>query len=141
MRDSFKVTAFDHVVLNVADVERSLRFYCDELGLEPLRVEEWLRKEVFFPSIRVDSGTIIDLLETERTGENVNHICLVVEPADFDAIGREAAKLASDLAARAPAARSGVPFRFVAGRVLVNGRTAQQLGLSGEPPAGAEMVR
>ena len=86
MRDSFKVTAFDHVVLNVADVERSLRFYCDELGLEPLRVEEWRRKDVFFPSVRVDTGTIIDLLETERTGENVNHICLVVEPADFDAI-------------------------------------------------------
>ena len=80
------MTAFDHVVLNVADVERSLRFYCNELGLEPLRVEEWRRKDVFFPSVRVDTGTIIDLLETERTGENVNHICLVVEPADFDAI-------------------------------------------------------
>ena len=66
---------------------------------------------------------------------------LVAVAADFDAIGREAAKLASDLAARAPAARSGVPFRFVAGHVLVNGRTAQQLGLSGETPAGAEMVR
>ena len=66
---------------------------------------------------------------------------LVAVAADFDAIGREAAKLASDLAALAPAARSGVPFRFVAGHVLVNGRTAQQLGLSGETPAGAEMVR
>jgi ABC-type uncharacterized transport system substrate-binding protein len=66
---------------------------------------------------------------------------LVAVAADFDAIGREAAKLASDVAARAPATRSGVPFRFVAGHVLVNGRTAQQLGLSGEPPAGAELIR
>jgi len=66
---------------------------------------------------------------------------LVAVSADFDAIGREAAKLATDMAARPPAARSGVPFRFVAGRVLVNGRTAQQLGLSSDLPAGAEMVR
>jgi methyl-accepting chemotaxis protein len=65
---------------------------------------------------------------------------LIAVSADFDAIGREAGKLASDLAARAPSARAGVPFRFVAGRVLVNGRTAEQLGLSGDPPAGAEIV-
>jgi len=81
-----KVVGFDHVVLNVADVERSLRFYCDELGLQPLRVDEWRRKEVFFPSVRVDTTTIIDLLETPRSGENVNHICLVVEPEDMEAV-------------------------------------------------------
>jgi methyl-accepting chemotaxis protein len=66
---------------------------------------------------------------------------LVAVAADFDAIGREAARLASDLAARPPAARSGLPFRFVAGHILVNSRTAEQLGLSGAPPAGAEMIR
>jgi len=81
-----KVIGFDHVVLNVADVERSLRFYCEELGLEGLRVDEWRRKEVFFPSVRVDATTIIDLLSTPRSGENVNHICLVVEAEDFDAV-------------------------------------------------------
>ena len=81
-----KVLGFDHVVLNVADVERSLRFYCDELGLEPLRVKEWRNKQVFFPSVRVDPTTIIDLLETPRSGENVNHFCLVVERDDFDAL-------------------------------------------------------
>jgi catechol 2,3-dioxygenase-like lactoylglutathione lyase family enzyme len=81
-----RVNGFDHIVLNVADVERSLAFYCDELGLEPQRVEEWRRKEVFFPSVRIDEGTLIDLLEVPRTGENANHFCLVVEPADFDAI-------------------------------------------------------
>jgi len=66
---------------------------------------------------------------------------LVAVFADFDAIGREAAKLASDVAARAPAARSGVPFRFVSGHVLVNGRTARELGLSGDAPPGTELVR
>jgi catechol 2,3-dioxygenase-like lactoylglutathione lyase family enzyme len=80
------VTAFDHVVLNVADVERSLAFYCDKLGLEPLRVEEWRRHEVFFPSVRVSPTTILDLLAVERTGENMNHLCIVVEPTDFGAL-------------------------------------------------------
>jgi catechol 2,3-dioxygenase-like lactoylglutathione lyase family enzyme len=83
---SIRVTGFDHVVLNVEDVERSLSFYCDELGLKPERVEEWRNKEVFFPSVRIDQHTLIDLLQVPRTGENANHICLVVDPADFDAI-------------------------------------------------------
>ena len=81
-----RVTGFDHVVLNVADAERSIAFYCDELGLKPERVEEWRDKKVFFPSVRIDDRTLIDLLEVPRTGENANHICLVVDPADFDAI-------------------------------------------------------
>ena len=81
-----RVTGLDHVVLNVADAEKSIAFYCGELGMQPERVEEWRRKEVFVPSVRIDERTLIDLLEVPRTGENANHICLVVEPADFDAI-------------------------------------------------------
>jgi catechol 2,3-dioxygenase-like lactoylglutathione lyase family enzyme len=81
-----RVTGLDHVVINTADVERSLAFYLGELGLEPVRVDEWRRGEVFFPSARVDATTIIDLLPLPRDGENVNHFCLVVEPMDFDAL-------------------------------------------------------
>jgi catechol 2,3-dioxygenase-like lactoylglutathione lyase family enzyme len=81
-----RVTGLDHLVLNVADVERSLAWYTGELGLEGDRVEEWRRGEVFFPSVRVDRGTIIDLLAAERTEANVDHICLVVEPTDLQAI-------------------------------------------------------
>jgi catechol 2,3-dioxygenase-like lactoylglutathione lyase family enzyme len=81
-----RVVALDHVVLNVADVERSLAFYCGELGLVPERVDEWRRGEVFFPSVRVDAHTIIDLLAAPRTGENSDHLCLVVEPTDLDAV-------------------------------------------------------
>lgn len=80
------VIELDHIVLNVADVERSIRFYCDELGLEGERVEAWRRKEVFFPSVRVNAGTILDLLQTARTGVNADHFCLVVAPTDFDAL-------------------------------------------------------
>lgn len=80
------VSGFDHIVLNVADAERSLAFYLGELGLQPERVEEWRRGEVFFPSARVDATTIIDLLETPSDGRNVDHFCLVVEPVDLQAL-------------------------------------------------------
>ena len=36
-----RVLEMDHIVLNVADVERAVRFYCDELGLAAERVDEW----------------------------------------------------------------------------------------------------
>jgi catechol 2,3-dioxygenase-like lactoylglutathione lyase family enzyme len=81
-----RVTALDHVVLNVADVERSLAFYCGELGLAPERVEQWRRGEILFPSVRVDAHTIIDLLAAPRSGENADHLCLVVEPVDLEAV-------------------------------------------------------
>ena len=81
-----RATGLDHIVLNVADVERSLSWYMEQLGLEGVRVEEWRRGEVLFPSLRLDATTIIDLLHVERTGENVDHVCLVVEPVDLDAL-------------------------------------------------------
>jgi catechol 2,3-dioxygenase-like lactoylglutathione lyase family enzyme len=74
-----RVIGLDHIVLNVADVRRSLDFYIGTLGLAPERVEEWERGEVFFPSVRIDATTIIDLFEAERSGENLNHVCLVVD--------------------------------------------------------------
>ena len=42
--------------------------------------------EILFPSVRVDAHTIIDLLAAPRTGENADHLCLVVEPVDLDAV-------------------------------------------------------
>jgi len=91
-----KVVGFDHVVLNTANADALLAFYCDELGLAGERVEEWRRGEVLFPSVRVTPETIIDLFPAERTGENMNHICLVIDPTDLDA-----------LAARFPGATRG----------------------------------
>ncbi len=75
----------DHIVLNVTDVERSLSYYSDVLGLTAERVEEWRHGEVLFPSVRIDPGTIIDLLPAPRAGgENVDHLCLVLPAADWD---------------------------------------------------------
>ena len=85
-RRAVEVIGFDHLVLNVADVERSLSFYCDVLGLEPVRVDEWRAGKVLFPSVRITDTTIIDLLRAERTGSNVDHFCLVIEAADLAAL-------------------------------------------------------
>jgi catechol 2,3-dioxygenase-like lactoylglutathione lyase family enzyme len=84
MSAKLTVVGLDHIVINTSDVERSLAFYCDQLGLPPERVAEWRQGRVPFPSVRVNDSTIIDLLATERTGENFNHFCLTVEPADLD---------------------------------------------------------
>jgi cold shock CspA family protein/catechol 2,3-dioxygenase-like lactoylglutathione lyase family enzyme len=74
-----RVIGFDHVVLKVADVERSLAWYQGVLGLRGERVDEWRRGEVLFPSVRIDDRTLIDLLAGEPTGTNVDHVCLVID--------------------------------------------------------------
>jgi catechol 2,3-dioxygenase-like lactoylglutathione lyase family enzyme len=81
-----RVTGLDHIVFNVSDVETSLTFYLEQLELQPVRVEEWRRGEAPFPSARINSDTIIDLVGLPRTGENSNHVCLVVAPTDFVAL-------------------------------------------------------
>jgi catechol 2,3-dioxygenase-like lactoylglutathione lyase family enzyme len=78
-----RVKDFDHLVLNVQDVERALEFYCGPLGLEPVRVEEWRAGKVPFPSVRITPATIIDLVSRPRGESNVDHICLVVDPLDW----------------------------------------------------------
>ena len=79
-----RVTGLDHVVVCCSDVERSLAFYTEMLGLAPERVDEWRNGEAPFPSVRVDSTTIIDLFGAAPEGKNMDHICLVIEPVDFD---------------------------------------------------------
>ncbi len=91
-----KIIGIDHVVFRVADVERSLDFYLGTLGLEPVRVDEWRAGTVLFPSARVDAHTIIDIFPRELAGDegtddatvarNVDHVCLVVEPCDLQAV-------------------------------------------------------
>jgi catechol 2,3-dioxygenase-like lactoylglutathione lyase family enzyme len=80
------VSGLDHLVLNVADVRRSVAWYRDRLGIPVERFDEWERGEVFFPSLRIDEHTIIDLVEHERSGVNVDHLCLVLADADIDAL-------------------------------------------------------
>src|SRR4051794_34661844 len=92
VKASVKVTGFDHLVLAVVDIERSLAWYCRELGLEGVRVDEWRAGEAPFPSVRVNATTIIDFVPRANGAppngaKNLDHICLVVEPADLSALG------------------------------------------------------
>jgi catechol 2,3-dioxygenase-like lactoylglutathione lyase family enzyme len=79
------VTGFDHLVLLVADVERSVAWYVDELGLAPERLDEWRRGEVPFPSVRISPTAVIDVVARGADGApaarsgNVDHFCLVVD--------------------------------------------------------------
>ena len=86
MTPTITVVGLDHIVLRCRDIEASLAFYIDRLGLEPDRVEEWRAGDVPFPSVRVSPTTIIDLFGDEPDGTNMDHVCLVIEPADLDAI-------------------------------------------------------
>lgn len=69
-----------------SDVERALAWWTGCLGLDGDRVDVWRRGEVPFPSVRIDEGTIIDLFAGDRTGRNVDHLCVVIEPTDLDAL-------------------------------------------------------
>lgn len=90
-----RVIGFDHLVLNCEDVDRSLRFYHQELGLPIERLELWREGKVPFPSVRIDATTIIDLLAAPRRAEaapdavrreNVDHLCVVIEPTDLQGL-------------------------------------------------------
>ncbi len=80
-----RVTQMDHIVLAVADVERSLRFYTEVLGIPGERVDEFRAGKVGFPSVRINSDTLIDIAtrKGEPAAPNVDHFCLVVQPLDF----------------------------------------------------------
>jgi glyoxylase I family protein len=79
----------DHVVLWTRDALRSVDFYATVLGLEPVRLDEFRAGAVPFPSVRVNAGTIIDLMPIAMAGganstpglegsagHPVNHLCL-----------------------------------------------------------------
>ena len=86
-----RARGLDHVVLVVADVERSLAWYVERLGGEPLRVDEWRAGEVLFPSVRLSPTTIVDLLAGARSGTNVDHLCIEVDPVDLAVVAASGA--------------------------------------------------
>jgi len=48
------VVGLDHVGAPLRDIEASITFYCDELGLTPDRVEEVAARGDVLPSVRID---------------------------------------------------------------------------------------
>ncbi len=86
------ITELDHIVLRVRDVEKSLRFYSEVLGLPTERVAQWRAGEIRFPSVRLNANTIIDLFASEQEpigregARNQDHYCMVIEPTDMEAL-------------------------------------------------------
>jgi len=85
MPPRLQITGLDHIVLKCADVETTLAWYL-ALGLEPVRVDAWRAGEAPFPSVRVDAGTIIDLIAGTEPDGRLDHFCLVIEPTDLAAL-------------------------------------------------------
>ncbi|MGW4618493.1 VOC family protein [Streptomyces sp. NPDC004592] len=90
----------DHVVLWVRDPVAAASFYEQAVGLEPLRLAEFIAGKVPFPSVRLNEESITDLaplsLATSMkmlpgadgsAGHPVNHVCLSLHgEAAFDAL-------------------------------------------------------
>lgn len=80
-----KLTAIDHVVFRVQDMDRMIGFYRDVLGAE-------IEREVpDFGLVQMRAGnSLIDLLAIKnsdrRSGINVDHVCFRVVPWDEAAI-------------------------------------------------------
>ncbi len=77
----------DHIVLNVADDEKMIAFYSKVLMFAPERLQEYRAGEVPFPSVRLNSDTVIDLFpkkmwqkndRVERGQEKLNHFCIAL---------------------------------------------------------------
>ena len=94
MNPALRVIALDHIVLKCADVDTTLAWYLDVLGLQPVRLAEWRAGDAPFPSVRVDDGTILDLIRADDAAiadgviddGRLDHFCLVVEPTDLAAL-------------------------------------------------------
>ena len=113
------ILGHDHVVLNVADPERSLQWYRDELGLAAEREAEWRAGEVTFLSLRLNDQTVIDLFPAERTGVNMDHFSMrVSDDTDLETV-----------------AASG-RFDVIAGPMRIWGGQGHGLGLYVRDPDG-----
>jgi len=82
-----KIVGADHTNWRVRDLEASLRFYRDVLGLTPFGLEEHRRGERPLVSLRVTDEFILHLIPTAEDfvpGTGYDHLALVVEDAQRD---------------------------------------------------------
>ena len=83
----------DHIVLNVENEEKMMAFYSEVLQMPAERLEEYRAGEVPFPSVRLNSNTIIDLFpkkmwqKSAQAGQgrdNLNHFCISLNKEEWD---------------------------------------------------------
>ena len=86
---------WDHIVLNVEDEEKMVKFYEEILGFPPERLDAFRRGEVPFPSVRVNAHTIIDFFPKKlwrgkgqdvKGRPNLNHFCIACSKSDWDTL-------------------------------------------------------
>ena len=100
-----KITEMDHIVLRVRDVETSLRFYTQVLGMPAERVEQWRAGEIRFPSARLNADTIIDFFGSDQEplgrdgAKNQDHYCMVIEPTDMEELKAKFESIGVDIQA------------------------------------------
>lgn len=88
-------------------------FYTKVVGLAPVRFAEFEAGEAPFPSVRVSEDSIIDLMPIENAdgtasmtrvdgsgGYPVNHVCLAMSKAEYDALDRRLQAAGVDTGAR-----------------------------------------
>lgn len=114
----FRIQQIDHVVLRIADLERSLHFYRDILGC-PLEIE---RPDIGLFQLRAGS-CLIDLVPLSgelgaaggagpgKEGHNVDHICLSIQPFEPDTLCAYLQASGIDVAASDVASRNGAKGR------------------------------
>ncbi|WP_445170694.1 VOC family protein [Mycolicibacterium sp. Dal123E01] len=103
----------DHVVLWTKDSAASMDFYTRVVGLAPVRFHEFRSGEAPFPSVRVSEDSIIDLMSLDRAagtdtqthvagsaGHTVNHVCLAMTKAEYDALDQRLQAEGIDTSAR-----------------------------------------
>ncbi len=85
----------DHIVLNVEDDDKMIHFYSEILLFKPERLKEYHAGKVPFPSVRLNTDTIIDLFPkrmwsknavTGNLHTNLNHFCINLHKKSWDAL-------------------------------------------------------
>lgn len=85
----------DHIVLNVEDDEKMIAFYSEVLLFAAERLDEYRAGKVPFPSVRLNSETIIDLFPRqmwqnnstiEKGFKHLNHFCISLEKKTWQAL-------------------------------------------------------
>jgi glyoxylase I family protein len=103
----------DHIVLWTKNLQASMDFYTNVIGLAPVRFDEFAAGDAPFPSVRVCEDSIIDLLPVANIGATetltnaqgsaghpVNHVCLALSKAEYDALDQRLQAAGVDTTAR-----------------------------------------
>ena len=83
---ALRAIGVDHGVVTVTDVERTTAWWRDLLGAQIERLDEWRAGTAAFVSARLSPTTIIDLIDGDRSGANVDHVAVLIEGADLAAL-------------------------------------------------------